>query len=116
MGAVATAGAAWFAATIAYRGLEKWRSETLGKRKADVATSALASVYRAEEIFRSARSSFVLPHEYSEREGVPKELATNANYAPEARLLEHEAFFSSMVSGPRWRVSLRVLASFSSCG
>jgi hypothetical protein len=50
VGAVATACAAWFAVSIAYRGLEKWRSETLGKRRADVATAALATIYEAQDI------------------------------------------------------------------
>jgi hypothetical protein len=47
LAAVATAIAAWFAARIAYKGLEKWRSETLGKRRAEVATAGLTVPLRS---------------------------------------------------------------------
>lgn len=83
LAAVATALAAWFAASIAYRGLEKWRSETLGKRKAELAANVLAAVYEMEEIIRSAREPWVLPHEMAKREGVPDEIAQNSpGYQP----------------------------------
>src|SRR5207247_1828994 len=87
LGAVAMAAAAWFAAVIAYRGLEKWRSETLGKRKAELAADVLAAVYEMEEIIRTAREPWVLVHETAPRKDVPDEIAKEANYAPEARLL-----------------------------
>jgi hypothetical protein len=90
---VATAGAAWFAASIAYRGLNKWRSETLGKRKAEIAEATLASVYEMEEILRLARAPWVLPQEMAKKEGLPDEIATDPNYAPEARLIVYQDFF-----------------------
>jgi hypothetical protein len=96
LGAVATAAAAWFAASVAYRGLEKWRSETLGKRRAEVAASALATIYEAEDILREARGPWVLPHEMVKREGIPDEFAENPNFAPEARLLKHLEFFAKL--------------------
>jgi hypothetical protein len=95
LGAVATAGAAWFAVSIAYQGLEKWRSETTGKRKAELAATVLASVYQAEEILRSARNPWMPAHEQMrEQPGIPKEIAESPHYRPEARLLEHQEFFS----------------------
>ncbi|HEY7247636.1 MAG TPA: hypothetical protein VH678_27510 [Xanthobacteraceae bacterium] len=94
LGAVATAAAAWFAAVIAYRGLEKWKSETVGKRRADLAASVLAGVYEAETILRAAREPWVLPHEVAKQEGVPDEIAENSSYVPERRLLEHQEFFA----------------------
>jgi hypothetical protein len=90
---VFTAGAACTAAWIGWRGLEKWRSETLGKRQADIAEATLASVYEMEEILRSARGPWVLPHETTKKEGIPDVIATDANFAPEARLLKHQDFF-----------------------
>ncbi len=39
---VFTAGAACFGAYIGYRGLERWRAETIGKRKAELAEEVLA--------------------------------------------------------------------------
>jgi len=88
-----TAAAACTAAWIGWHGLEKWRSETLGKRKAEIAETTLASVYEMEEILRLARSPWVQPHETAKKEGLPDEVATDPNYAPEARLLEHQEFF-----------------------
>jgi hypothetical protein len=63
LGAVATAAAAWFAAVTAFKGLEKWRSETLGKRKAELSATVLTMVYEMEAILREARNPWVLPHE-----------------------------------------------------
>src|SRR5438105_2401753 len=87
-GAVATAAAAWFAAVTAYRGLEKWRSENLGKRKAELAASVLANVYEAETVLRAAREPWVLPHERTKQQGVADEITENSNYVPERRLLQ----------------------------
>lgn len=89
-----TALAACAGAVIGWRGLEKWRSETWGKRQAEIAETTLEHVYEMEEILREARNSWVMPHEMTTREGVPNEVATNGNYAPEARLLKHEGFFA----------------------
>ncbi len=89
-----TAVAACTAAVIGWRGLEKWRSETLGKRRAEVAEGTLAGVYEMEEILRSARGPFVAAHEMAKKEGIPDEIATDANFAPEARLLKHQEFFA----------------------
>jgi hypothetical protein len=93
LGAVATAAAAWFAATTAYRGLEKWRSETFGKRRAELAATVLTKVYEAEEIFRAAREPFVLAHEMAKKEGIPDVIAEDSSFAPERRLLGYQEFF-----------------------
>ena len=92
LGPVATAGAAWFAAIIAYGGLNRWRSETRGKRKAEIAEATLASVYEMEEILKDARAPWIDPHETAKKEGIPDEIATNSNYVPEARLIVHQGF------------------------
>jgi hypothetical protein len=80
LGAAVTTVAAWFAASIAYKGLEKWRDETSGKRRAELAEKVLANVYEMAEILRSARSP--IAHKGSKLEE-----------APERRLLEHQEFF-----------------------
>lgn len=54
---VFTAGAACTAAWIAWRGLNKWRDETIGKRKAELAEDVIADFYEAREIILEARSS-----------------------------------------------------------
>src|SRR5262249_55482261 len=93
IGALATGAAAWFAAITAYRGLEKWRSETLGKQRAELATTVLTNVYEMTEILRSAREPWVMPHEMARLEGVPDEIAQQSNFVPERRLSEHQEFF-----------------------
>ena len=90
---VFTAGAACAATWIGWRGLGKWRAETIGKRKAEIAAITLATIYEMEEILRSARWPWVSPHEMATKEGVPDEIATDRNYAPEARLQAHQEFF-----------------------
>ena len=94
LGAVATAGAAWFAAVTAYRGLERWRAETAGKRRHDLATTALTLAYQIEDVLRAARQPFVSVHEMTSMEGVPDEIAQDANFAPERRLLRDQEFFA----------------------
>lgn len=93
LGAVATAGAAWFAAVTAYKGLEKWRTEAIGKQKVELATEVLQVVYEFAEILRTAREPWVLPHETGKQEGIPDSIAQNSNYVPERRLLENQEFF-----------------------
>ena len=90
---VFTAAAACTAAWIGVRGLEKWRAETLGKRKAEIAEATLTSVYEMEEILKEARAPWTLPHETAKKEGIPDEIATDSNYAPEARLIVYQEFF-----------------------
>jgi hypothetical protein len=62
-----TALAAVFGAWLAYRGLDRWRTETLGKRKAEIAQETLALAYEMEEILQSARNPFVLAHEMGKK-------------------------------------------------
>lgn len=90
---VFTAGAACAAAVIGWRGLEKWRVEALGKRRAEIAETTLAHVYEMAEVLQSARAPFVSVHELGKKDGVPDHVAADAKYAPEARLLEHKEFF-----------------------
>lgn len=94
LGAVATATAAWFAAATAYRGLDKWRAEAIGKRKAELAEKVLTATYEMAELLRAAREPWVLPHETVKQEGIPDDVAQNSNFVPERRLLKHQDFFA----------------------
>lgn len=67
--AVAAACAAW----IGYRGLEKWRAEAIGKRKAELAEIVLADFYHVQNAFRWARSGVIFSGE----------LTTDANQVDE---------------------------------
>lgn len=48
--------AAVIGVAIAARGLNKWRAETIGKRKAELAEDILADFYQARDIINGARS------------------------------------------------------------
>ena len=101
LGATATAGAAWFAAYTAFRGLEKWRAETIGKRKAELAEDVLADFYQARDIINAARSSggFVNEGRTREREDWESEDDTrilNAYYRTSERLASKADFFAQL--------------------
>src|ERR1700704_2881126 len=98
LGATATAGAAWFAAYTAFQGLEKWRAETTGKRKAELAEDVLADFYQARDIINAARSpgGYVNEGRTREREDWESEDDTrilNAYYRTSARLASKADFF-----------------------
>jgi hypothetical protein len=62
-----TAVAACLAAVFAFRGLHTWKSETLGRRKAELAEDLISGFYEARDIIMFARS----PGSYSsEWEGI----------------------------------------------
>jgi hypothetical protein len=65
---VFTAGAACSGAYVAYRGLTRWREETIGKRRVELAEEVLADFYQARDIIKAARSPFSYIHEGQTRE------------------------------------------------
>lgn len=73
LGSIATGGAAITGAIVAWRGLEKWRSETIGKSRYEVAVAALADFYEMDEIIRASRNPFILAQEMAPMEGVSDE-------------------------------------------
>ena len=95
---IATGAAAVTGAAIAWRGLEKWRTETIGKKRYELAAAVLADFYEMEEIIRTSRGAFVLAHEIAEivEDGVDQ--AKAVSYAPEQRLLKHQEFFAKFRS------------------
>lgn len=98
LGSVATGGAAVTGAIVAWRGLEKWRAETIGKKRSELATAVLADFYEAHEIIQTSRNPFVLAQEMGKIEGLDDEIASNSSYAPERRLREHQEFFARLRS------------------
>lgn len=98
---VATAGAAWFAAVIAYRGLNKWRAETIGKRRAELAEEVLADFYQARDIINAARSPGSFSHEGATRQKANWESeddtrTLNAYFAAAERLNKKVDFFAQL--------------------
>jgi hypothetical protein len=108
LSAVATAGAAWFAAYTAYRGLEKWRAETIGKRKAELAEEVLADFYEARDIINAVRlpGGFVDEGSTRQRESweTPDDTKMlNAYFATVERLTKKAEFFARL-HARRYRV------------
>ncbi len=65
---VVTAITAIVGVVIAARGLNKWRAETIGKRKAELAQEVLADFYQARDIIDVARSPGGFGHEGDTRQ------------------------------------------------
>jgi hypothetical protein len=98
---VFTAGAACSGAYLAYRGLSKWRAETVGKRKVELAEEVLADFYQARDIINAARSPLVFEGEGASRAKMPTETdqetrVRNAHYVAAERLLKDAAFFAQL--------------------
>jgi hypothetical protein len=107
LGPIATAGAAWFAANVARRGLNRWQAETIGKRKAELAEEVLADFYRVPLIFEWVRSKGGFGGEGETRKAMPGETSDetryrNAIYVPIERLSKENEFFGQM-SARRFR-------------
>jgi hypothetical protein len=98
---VFTAAAAWFAAWTAWRGLNKWRAETIGKQKAELAEEVLAEFYKACDITHGAR----LPARFGD-EGTTRQRSEwktdddtrnlNSYFVPIDRLTKWADFFGNL--------------------
>ena len=96
VGSVVTAVVAVIGVSIAYSGLEKWRAELSGKRRSELAVTTLADFYQAQEVIRQARGRFVMNQEMTSKEGIPDEIAKDALYVPEWRLMQSEDLFARL--------------------
>ena len=56
MAPIFTASAACFGVWLGWKGLSKWHTETVGKRRVELAEAVLADIYEAKEIIENARS------------------------------------------------------------
>jgi hypothetical protein len=82
----ATAAAAATATWIGYKGLTKWQTELLGKRKTELAEEALADFYQMQDIMRAVRS----PVGWWGAEGLTRKAGTNES--PEQKHKLDQAF------------------------
>ena len=111
---VFTAGAACFGAYIGFRGLEKWRAETIGKRRIELAEDVLADFYQARDIIKAARSPFGYNHEGQSRQSGENETEEdtgilNSYFAATERLASKADFFAET-----WARRYRFTAVFGS--
>lgn len=98
---VVTASAACFGAYLGYRGLEKWRVETIGKRKAELAEQALIAFYEARDVFLWVRSRGMRAGEGSSRTPAAGESQTqqekrNTYFIPIERLTHQKELFAKL--------------------
>jgi hypothetical protein len=98
---VAIASAAICAAALGYRGLNAWRTETIGKRKAELAEQVLADFYEARDVFRFARQPFTYSNEGNTRQKEEGETAAdtqrlNTYFTVSERLLKRNECFANL--------------------
>lgn len=96
---IVTAGAAIVGVVIAKAGLENWRRETIGKRKAELAEEVLADFYQARDIIKAAQSPFGYSHEGLSRQKGENETEEdtrilNSYFAATERLASKADFFA----------------------
>lgn len=90
------------ASLIAIIGVSAWRAEMVGRRRAEVAESALAHFYEARDIIQEARNPFY-GSEGQTRPRAPGEAESQAGlldsyYAPAERLFKKNEFFAQFLA------------------
>lgn len=83
---VVLAGAAIFTATVAYKGIDKWRSEESGKADFDLARRIGKAVFGFRDALANARSPFVFASEFPE------------DYDPLKREMEGDAYAHALTN------------------
>ncbi len=109
--AVGNAGMAVAAGLAVYQGIRSltaWRSETLGRRRMELAEEVLADFYEARDILRWVRSPMAYSHESVERPGRdddPEDVRQHRDtfYVPLKRISDNAEFFGKM-RARRYRV------------
>jgi hypothetical protein len=102
---IVTAVTAVIGVTIAARGLTKWRSETIGKRQAELAEESLADFYEARDIIEGARTLRVID-ESTRKPDVGETLAQASalnGYFAVIEQLQSRTEFCSKVNAKRYR-------------
>src|SRR5918996_5935837 len=109
---VIQAGAVIGAAVIGAWGLNTWRREMIGRKKADLAEQTLASFYEARDIIKAARFPGGFDHEGQTRPAIEVETESEAQYrraayVPAERLLKENEFLhgSKLLSIVSWHSS-----------
>jgi len=86
---------------IAYKGLNKWHAETIGKRKAELAEEVLADFYEAKDIINGARNPGGFNNEGNTRqkqdwESLDDTRILNSYYRTFERLHNKAEFFAKL--------------------
>jgi hypothetical protein len=96
-GGLTTALAALVASLAALRGLGTWRSELVGRRKAELAEDVLAQFYRARGVFTWARTRAI--RKPGQDGGDSTASRTHALSAPIERITDESKLFSALQAG-----------------
>ena len=91
-----TAIAAAAAAIFAWRGLQTWREEMLGRRRAELAEGVQVLAYEAQDAIAAAQSPLVLASEMVPQDGQNAEYAKENVTAPARRLLRDKKIFADL--------------------
>ena len=89
------------AAFVGIKGLTRWREETVGKRKSELAEHVLADFYQAKDIFEWVRFPISYPEEGAARprndgENDAEARVRDAYYVPIQRLAKEAEFLGAM--------------------
>jgi hypothetical protein len=100
---IVTAITAVVGVSIARAGLDKWRIETVGKRKAELAEQALTAAYEVRDVFVWVRSRGIFGGEGSSRKPAENESKTqqekrNTYFIPIERLTREKELFARLQS------------------
>jgi len=100
---VVTAITAIVGVSIAACGLNKWRAETIGKRKTELAEQALIAFYEARDVFVWVRSRGIFGGEGESRtpddgEGKTQQRKRNTYFVPIERLKSEKELFARLQS------------------
>jgi hypothetical protein len=98
---VVTAGTAIYALVIARAGLNKWRTETLGKRKAEIAEQLLTTAYKTRDLLIWARTPVLMSGEGESRKSTESEddvlrERRNTYFVPIERLARETETFATL--------------------
>lgn len=80
------AGVAISGAVVGWKALTKWREETVGKRRLELAEEVLTSFYQVQAVIRSVRAPFIDAREQVAEEGVPDDVVAHPAYGVRRRL------------------------------
>src|SRR5665213_1851617 len=104
---VVTAVAAVVGARVAWAGLNTWKRETIGKRKAELAESVLAAFYEARDIINAVRSPATHAGEGHTRERYTLETEEVSHqldmYFATIERLDNKSDFFSKIHAQRYR-------------
>ena len=90
-----------FAALVAWKGIDAWRKEMIGRRKSEIAEETLAVFYETKEVFKDIRSPLTYSAEAEDRpkaegESDSEKRKRDTFFIPIARTIRHKEHFARL--------------------